>query len=1824
MDLVDRLTAALLLNPPTGPGLDRAYVMGFFRRKSGALREMVAGFLAQAAEQGKSFPNAAEGPFRWPADPTAVGERGRLNIAAMEVLAAAAGSALSDGERLVVARYSGWGGLKLKPYERHFPAGFPVPEARGLLHEFYTPTRVWGEIARVLKAAREADDIPTDDLGVIRALEPSAGIGRALRAFQGWPMSWTALEASAVSVRLLRALFPTAVVEEGFAERWVANNPTQTFDLIAANPPYGARGEAMELDPEGYKSKQAYIYFLIRFSERLVERGIGVWIIPTGFLTSKAPTFEKARRAWLARAHLSAAFRMPSIPPEGGDISDVVYDQFPVDILFSRGRGGVAREVSGADLAILEGRYFEAHPDHVLGQLVGELADSEDAPSTLASGAMVRRGMQVIGSFREFPPFEARPFEQLDLLEAKKDSGKRGRGGLTRQRPVAMEADVPLRVRTAVSLGVRVDAFLAAVAAEDLEKASLMQRELAQDLQAWRVAYGKPTNDAAVGLLAEQHNTAAQRFLAAWRNAELLPVFTTPIKVRGGYIGVPELPAFATWLFRKRGGLPLPLSELVSEFVATVPGARAPDDVRAALITAGWCLDGDAWDLAEPASHYYTGFLWPRVDRARVDLDRPGARVQERTLRERIGWISATQLIKDSAPNQPWIPLDVLSEWASLPMNFAYDAEEKRGVPCGASWPSEVPFERQDGLLTIAGVPYGTLNNTDKGRNPAYFERQALSFLGWVNGDSMMFTTSTVKEVDELGQETTVPPEKIRRAMERHWIAGWQAWLRDHEEVLEALEETYNRTLRGYVTPTYSSEPIDVARWGEGITLHPHQNEAGRKIIANGCGLLAFDVGVGKTYTAIKLVAKMRQEGRAKRPAVLVPNTIIWKWFRDFARCLPDFRVLVVGSNRKQVEVEIERNGRREVVRRWVARNDTPAERAQKWTDFQAGLYDVVLVTYSAFSRQQIDEEFVGKYVASTVAIRRAITLALEEEDKEDPETGETKKKKTRKRTERKEADIQERARAWVGDMLAPPKSWAYDPGVDWHQLGIDLLVVDEAQNFKNLFYSSREGASDRQAAKRAWALDFRCASVRAHTGGGGVVLLSATPMKNAAAEFYNLLHLVNPRIWEQVGVSDPEGFISMFANMEMKMTTLGTGEVAERFVVTGFHHVDVLKSVVFRWATFKTAQQVGLKLPEVTRVTHLVSPTQAQLDTFAELFEELEVIEEKVKKVAKGAEHNAKMRGVLQALKYKRQGVQARLYLCALHPGLVGGPGRPEDGPKLVECVNTVLKTRPQVCETAPPPGERWVSRPTVCDGGPDSPEDLCASTDGAWCLTCGHIIFAENLEVHYWLKALFIAGGIPAERIAILNAKEASDLELRQQIAERFNGRGRPDSDDDYEPPAFDVIICNAVAYEGIDLQTRTCAIHHLDVPWEAATLQQRNGRGVRQGNRFLIIGIHFYFVKGSTETQRLGKIERKRRIMLDLYEEGDLATNTVVADELSGDSGEEESDVDAYLAFAPPEVAARIRAAQAEERAREEAAREAKARLRANELVADLVGVKRRLLRAAERTEKNVGALQAEADGLVRQIRGYPDVLWTYNWQAAASEALLALDQSRDVAVLALGPALVQGARWRLLLSRNNGTSADWHPMEITRVDGEGPWVRIPGALDAIALRPQLDIYTIYDWKPGWTADVEGVDARVMEGLRTGTTGQRSLLSVPLDTDGATWSRHGDVVMAAAWKAFWPSIQGRRFPTHRKVGDKPVPMIGGSGLGFWGEEEFEDLDGRVLPRTWDGWRRFWAAVRAEKRLKYTRLAEIALFWWGRELPTGILGADHRAAEAAEEGEE
>jgi hypothetical protein len=1778
--------------------------------------------------EGFEPPPASEVPEHWSAS-----RRQEANLGALAVLAKLPeGRTPSPAQREALLQYSGWGGLSIRKVRDRLPANLPEPEDFGLVHEYYTPYRVWASVARWLWSSGLADGLGQD--GPVRALEPSAGIGRALRAFTGFPkpVGWTAVEFSALSSRMLAAAYPEAHVSHAPFERWAGEHPRARFDLVVSNPPYGVRNEAAAEDPlwHAYETSRAYVYFLRRTLDLLRPGGIGVYVIPTGFLRSGSAEFMRVREEVLKRHHLLAAFRLPSQAAEGDAKNLAVYDQFPTDLLIFQARqSGPLIDLPDNDkLLIAKDGYFTLFPDHMLGEETGRETEGWDPSQPVG-----RRGYQVIGSFTDLPAsFALREEEFGPVADQPREAKAAANGGLVR-RVKRLAQDAAPSHRTAEALGLRADEILAGISRQDAKVASGW-KEMSRDLLAWKRLHGNPTN-ATLRALGQAGYTGIQRFLAVWKgNGTLVEALCHEPQIQHRYQGAWSILAVADWLYRHRLGV-MSMDDLGAFFAQAGHPAPSRQDIREQLLPAGWCLDGDGWDELVPDRDYFTGFLWPRVDRAQVRAQEgdEAAKSQLDRLRKTIGWRSGPSILEECLPVDSWLDLGIVSAFVSevlqgprpLPKKKAHDRQEYT--------PAEPPvtLERADGFLQVVGMPYESLINTDKNRTPG-FSRMALSFLGWANQDKGLTNPVRAEIIDgETGERSKEPKSQAQARENEEVLEQWKKWLGENPQHLDVLESDYNRNLRGYVPPTYSDEPLNAARWvdrrhtDKPILLHGYQNQAARRIIENRTGLLAFDTGLGKTYTGIATMAMAKQQGWANRPVVVVPNSIVWKWYRDITRCLPDYRILVIGSKQYHSNKKD----------RTAASPDTPEERAAKWTAFQAGEADVVLLTYQALSRTKIDAKFLEDYVATTIATRREIALSIDKGQKADASkriSAIKKEMSTRAKggvgslrgslaeleaeldqlqgkgdddsgagkqvSERREAEIRARTRKWVAEVLRPPKTWKHDPGIDWHALGIDFLMVDEAQNFKNLFYSARNG--EKTDTKRAWALDFRCASVRAHTGGTGVVLLSATPAKNDPVEFYNLLHYLSPTVWNQVFVDNHEAFLNRYGNYVRRDVPDATGQnLVEREVMVSFRNLDELRGVVYRWAEFKVADDVGLKIPDAVRHVHNVDLTVGQIAVLQGYIRELVDVDDKLKKIMqRGGKEDGETAKIVKALQDKKRALNLKVYLSNIHPDLpgYGKSGADEvdlaDAPKLQDCADTIMETRKRAC-----------------------------NADGSFCLECGHIIFAESPYVHGWMRDILIERGIAPERIAILNAQEASDTELRQQISEQFNGVGNPE-DDDYEEPRFDVVIANAIAYEGVDLQRRTCAIHHIDVPWDPSTLQQRNGRGVRQGNKFAVVDIHYYFVRGSNELQRIERIERKRGWMASLVEGQARATNTTLDD----DEDISVSIEDLAMRYASDEDREKMAAAKAERQAREAAEKQTRAQTQANRTLRSIDAMFRRVDR--EENPETAGMMREDAeDSLAVLLANYPDALWgTVPWKASARRvretSLFIPDQGLPVMlgdVFTLPPASEGGEPMAL-----QATVMGSRVVDDKKVDGL--FARRPNTIEARYFYAVNTPFRATGYAAPWP---EEDMKQLVEDAKSSFVGP---VTNPYEWSRGGWERVPEPLRSRVWPAIEAGQRAAKRPSWGNLGgpfwdrwgasmaepeDLRIPIIDGSGRLVLMRRTDDDVprmpgDAFLIPPTEEGWTSFLKLAQrfgGKDDLTYTQLNLAAKTWWqDRKFPLGF----------------
>lgn len=1318
--------------------------------------------------------------------------RTNANLAAIDILAR--GEPFSQADREIIKNYTGLGGLSLNKIRDKVPAEW-LPEERGLIHEYYTPTAVAGAIAQAIKPRLK--DLE-DGTGVVRALEPSAGLGRLLRAASGDgfdSIKWTAIEYSRISAALLRAVRPDITVHNQPFEQFVNENLFQRglFQLVLSNPPYGERGAAASIDPDrAYREKAAWLYQMRRSLEFLQAGGIGAYLIPAGFMTGRGSKAVAARQKILLTAHLMAAFRLPSETENGRPL-------FPgallvTDVVFLRARGGLLPEVAPDDEAILAGEYFRLFPSHILGREVGE-ASSDDVDQSRKP----RFGYQVRGEFNGIPGFEERPLCR-DCTPILFD--------YDRQKPdVAQPVDD--LTYDALQLARRVSRYFADIAKGDpaaTQRAQAAQRELREAVLAWHAQDSAEILRIAGKL---KRLPELQPLFSAVDGGRLVASLESAPVYQERFQGNPDdIPALALFL---RASSSETSPDAIAEVHHSLGGGKTAAQIRAELAAAGFAFDQGS---AIPPTEYYSGALWDRYDRASLQAAAGDemAAVQAAKLIDVIRPASYAEL--DVEPRLGWIPAEVITAFVR--------------------WWSSKNYSDETAFEVVRAGPFLTLKDLAYDVLPYNVGKHIVELLGYLNHDLVYFKPDFKPQKENL--------DDVRERRATAYKEAFRDWLESNSRWQSVIANAFNRVYRGWNPPVFPKLAILLSRWNESKPLFGYQWAGVRRLNANHGGGLFFDVGLGKTRTIFAALALARQEGWARRPVIVVPNSVIYNWLAEQERVLPDYRAVVIGVKQKRIQ-RGSRKGELESA------TDTPRERADKWERFKAGLYDVAIVTYSSLSRTKIRESRLLDVVRRVPALRRmigldsrAVQIRIAQLEKRRTLSEEQRAELSKLRTDYKDLTVTERRAAiqsekeaaFVATLGELPAGQDFDPGIYWDDLGIDWMACDESHIAKNLWtIGPREGGSlkflgaPQAASTIAYQVFFRAALVRENSGGRGIHLGDATPAKNSPLEFLSLLSLLDDQVWERLGIVDSEQYVTQFLKIEKRLVTDTDLSVVEAPCVVGFKNLDQLREVLFRYGEFRTAGEVGLKIPQAE-----VHQIEVQMDEEQEKKYSVYIAEYTSAISRAGRDPAAGARAL---------GLLARMSLVAVHPKLDEPPS--EEGWSLKNFAQVGDYSSPKLAKIA----ELVSKRPT-----------------------CGHLVFLENTVAHYWLREVLVANGIPRERIAILNGEVAASPLARQRIAEAFTSA----------TPAFDVVIANKVAYEGLNLQIRTCAIYHGDLPWEPATLQQRNGRGLRQGNTFDVIGIYYVLSSRSMDGARFELIRGKREWMAELVESAASETNNPAA--------------------------------------------------------------------------------------------------------------------------------------------------------------------------------------------------------------------------------------------------------------------------------------------------------------------------------------------------------
>lgn len=1226
-----------------------------------------------------------------------ISKQARRDLNAQAAAIVTRGGPFTEDDKAVLRQYSGNGGCG------------------DSLNEFYTLPEVASAMWSVAQRLGVKGDV----------LEPSCGPGVFLHMAPG-DTKVTGVEMDEMSARIAKALHSDRhEVANASLERFATQDERQ-FDGVLGNVPFGLRGSLIKDDKPNLKTADAY--FCDTSMDKCKAGGIVGLIVPTGVMDSS--TNRKLREGLLRKGQFLGAQRMPNTAFEHSHTevtTDVVwFRKFPDDVAGAMSSKAVTQDHMKAlglwDDEFLSGDYFTGRgAENVLGKMgAGWRAKAGMGADITVEGSM--KG--VPEAIAEFQPEEAKTIPAVTaILDAVGEDEKtramvlagamnrpyadKSKAGDTKtvdgiayvlqgKPPRWHRIDEVLQSEALTQgqdIATRIEALMAGMTAVN-------RPELEADLRAWVETHGIPSKNKDVLLGAQQDKTLYRLIGAVKSDRTLSDAVLGKVAQQ------------------QQGSFEATIRGLLNDHETVGVGKLA----KAAGVDSEEATDqlyGSPKYAIDPATGewttkdiYLTGDLWVKLDEVKAALAGEGLapelrkklEQQDAMLTETIAPVSLEDAFIQV--NSAFLPMTMLSAFLTARNRDSGNKYQEDLAPV------EVTFD--DGVYAITGGNKWSYSDLDK-----YLNRTGLK-----KDDKHI--------IDDLN-------------------VAFKDWLCASPEYREIAENLYNRKFRGFQEREFSNEPMDIPGMNtEG--LKDYQWGGLRWALNAGKGIIAADVGLGKTVRALMLARTLKTTGQAKRPMIVVPKSVLANWVAECEKWFPGSSVLTIGGA-----------------------GDGPAERKRKYHDLQQNDYDFILISEPSFTEIDLDPVTKGEMNSKDFWVQRGDKL------------GNAGDKRTNQiRT------AWEQARA--GQEFDDHTDATY-----FNNLGVDALIHDEFHHQKNLCsIKSRFGEQPKfmgggGQSKRALDFNLKARWLLDNHGGKNVYGLTATPTKNSPIELYAMLSHVAPEAMEKIGIRNSEEFIDRFARIEEGLYQNTQGAMEEGQIVAGFHNMDELRSIMTRYIHRQTAEEVGLQLPVRQDIPHLIDMDDVQQAKYSEL---RDLAAESGGKDATGDNHIFSIMDKMN---------KAAMDMSMLDPGYDG-----KKSPKYVACAAEIIKS--------------------MKDGG--------------------QIVFSDYVDSHEKMAAALVAAGIPRNQIGIINAQVAPTSEKRQKICDAFNA-GK-----------LKVVIGNTPTMgEGLNLQKGTSDIHHLDLPWEPASMQQRNGRGLRQGNTNKGVRIHNYLAKGSFDGYRLQAILAKK---------------------------------------------------------------------------------------------------------------------------------------------------------------------------------------------------------------------------------------------------------------------------------------------------------------------------------------------------------------------------
>lgn len=391
------------------------------------------------------------------------------------------------------------------------------------------------------------------------------------------------------------------------------------------------------------------------------------------------------------------------------------------------------------------------------------------------------------------------------------------------------------------------------------------------------------------------------------------------------------------------------------------------------------------------------------------------------------------------------------------------------------------------------------------------------------------------------------------------------------EEDKARIAHLWNAESNHYRDIDYAKIPIglNISRKFKGgnLEVRAAQREGVGFLNHRGTGIVAYDVGVGKTMTAILAISDGFTKGLFKRPLVVVPQKVYQKWIGEIIG-------VYAQKNIKKGKKIIHKAG--DLISEGILPGTKINDYDNLGTKFITRAVDKfgIAQTVEAYSITMVTYEGLMK-----IGFQGETEEALVNRIKEMLSQGESGRAK---------AIIEQQAEGWVDKAIERTE-------IDIEEMGIDAIFVDEGHNFRNLFmevkgdvgangerekrnFFSGQGGTPSSRAIKLFMLN---SYIQDKNRNRNTFALTATPFTNRATEIYSIMAMYDIAGLKEFGVFNLAQFCSKFIDETLESAWTPAGKFDIKAVIRGYNNLPALQSMIFRAINYKTGEEAKIKRPE-------------------------------------------------------------------------------------------------------------------------------------------------------------------------------------------------------------------------------------------------------------------------------------------------------------------------------------------------------------------------------------------------------------------------------------------------------------------------------------------------------------------------------------------------------------------------------------------------------------------------------------------------------------------